>query len=432
MKHISRPVLEFIKWDIRGTIATLVALAVLVGLGWAAVTNPLYTLDFGTASFDDLAPGAVQVKGGLSSYPQTSGTLLFGWQTSSVQEFTDKGISNKLNRDYNGSSSAVSNIFKLGGLEPGTYRFRFVSGSAKTDLSTRIRIGSQAISLTTNNNWKTGDIVHETLDGTVGITLSSADGVRSWGICVLQIFAEAGTAPEPSLELNVVPAEHQVSAGGTAAYNVGLTPINNYAGGAQLSISGLVSGLTARFMPANVASLPATVELQVSTSSTTVPTKYSLLVRALGTGAEPVTRTIVASLVVTKTSIPGQVVVPGTPGTDGQVSPTDGSTGIIDFPPRTEVQVKEEFALVEKFAQEEQKKLLQRKEFLELGEIGYELGPISIMPELPKPKTTFEGVLQGLVQSGIIQSTVDVAPPSEPARDGFWVRFMKTLFPPVS
>lgn len=425
MKSVPRSFLEFIKWDIRGVIATLAALAVLVGLGWAASTNALYTFDFGTASFDDLDSGAVQVKGALSIYPQSYNTLLFGWKTTNVQEFTNKSVSNKLNRDYNGGSSAATNTFVVSGLEPRVYRFRFTSGGATANLSTRIQLGSQAISLTANKSWKTGDIVYETTDGKAEIAFSSADGIRSWGVCALQIFTEEGKAPEPSFELSIIPAEHSVAAGGTAVFNIGLTPLNNYAGGAQLSISGLVSGITAQFVPAVVAALPGDSELQISTASNTVPTNYEFLVRAIGTGGEPVSRTGTVSLTVTQASSTLPTVTPN--------APAGGETGpIAELPPRTTAEVKTEFKLVDAFAAAQEKKMLQQKEFLEIGDIGFELGSVPIMPELPQPKTTFEGVLQGLVQSGIIQSAVDVAPPAQPAREGFWTRFIKTLFPPVS
>ncbi len=423
MKIASRPVLEFIKWDIRGVIATLVALAVLIGLGWAATTNPLFTFDFGTASYDDLYPGALQVKGAISRYPQSAGGLLFGWKTSGVQEFTDKTVSNKLNRDYNGSSSVVSNTFVIGGLEPGNYRLRFVSGGSNVNLSTRIQVGLQAITLTAANTWRTGDIIHSTKDGKIETIFSSGDGVKSWGVCALQIFTEEQAPPEPSFELSITPSQHTVAAGGTAVFNIGLTPANNYAGGAQLSISGLVSGISAEFVPATLATLPGDSKLQISTNKNTAPTNYEFLVRAIGTGGEPVTRTGAVSLIVTQPSS-GQVTIPGTPVND--------RTGIVELPPLTEAEVKAEFKLVDEFAAEQEKRLLQEKEFSEIQDIGLELGAVPIMPELPQPKTTFEGVLQGLVQGGIIQSTVDVAPPAEPAREGFWARFMKTLFPPAS
>lgn len=431
MKQIPRRLLELIKWDIRGVIATLVALAVLIGLGWAANNNPLYTFDFGTASLNDLQPGAIHVKGAVSLYPKQSEGLLFGWGTSDVQEFTDKSVSNKLNMDYNGSSASSTNNFKIRGLEPGAYRFRFTVGSLTNTLFTRLQIGSQAKGIAAGGGWQTGDIVHETLDGAVEIEFSSIDGMTSWGVSALQIFAAESGAPEPSFELSITPSSHRVTAGGTAVFNVGLTPVNNYAGSAELSISGLVSGISAQFVPPTIVSLPGSSALQISTNSNAVPITYEFLVQAIGTGGDPVKRSGAVSVAVTSSTTSSGTTTE--PDSDSVVGDSTGDTtpSIIDLPPRTKDEVEREFALVDEFAKEEEAKLLHEKEFLELEEIGYGLAAVPIYTEMPEPKTAFEGVLQGMVQSGIIQSTVDVAQPAQPDREGFWSRFMKTLFPPV-
>ncbi|MDD5606174.1 MAG: hypothetical protein PHR51_02550 [Patescibacteria group bacterium] len=429
MRYIFRPALDFLRWDLRATLAVILALAVLVG--WSLAQTPLYVFDFGTASGSELASGAIHVKGALTTYPTVGVKLTYGWQTTAVQEFSNKNVSDLLNRDYNGSSGA--NQFKISGLEAGVYDVKFVVGDPANKLATRIQLGAQAVDVVADKKIRSVVLTHEVKSGDMSIGFSSADGATNWGVNAISITPDTGGAPQPSFKMSLTPATQTIKAGGVAAYMVGLTPIDNYAAKVNLSISGLVSGIAAEFVPAQITAAGSS-ELRLKTSGGTAPTTYEFLVTATGADDANVVQNGIVKLIVRSggTSLP----VDGEDVIDDSTTLPDEDEIEASIPSRTEAEVKQDFAQVDEFVEEYQEKVIAQKKDIKFIEgISAELYGVPILPELPAAKTPFETALQNLVQSGLIQSTIDNAPPAptEPTYDqeSWWQRFKKTLFPPA-
>jgi subtilisin family serine protease len=81
----------------------------------------------------------------------------------------------------------------------------------------------------------------------------------------------------PDFGLAASPASSTVAAGGGAAYTVGVTSLNGFAGDVALSVSGLPTGAAAAFTPAVVAGA-GSAQLSIATSATAPPGTYPLTV----------------------------------------------------------------------------------------------------------------------------------------------------------
>src|SRR4029453_4108747 len=76
------------------------------------------------------------------------------------------------------------------------------------------------------------------------------------------------TIGAPSFTIATSPGEGTVPAGGSTTTPVTLTPSGGYTGAAALAVSGLPSGVTGTFSPAQVSSgSPSTLTLQTSPGS---------------------------------------------------------------------------------------------------------------------------------------------------------------------
>jgi pseudomonalisin len=102
----------------------------------------------------------------------------------------------------------------------------------------------------------------------------------------------------PDFSLSATPASQPVQTGQSVNYSVTLTPVNDYAGTVNFSISGLPSGVTAIFSPASLTT-SGTTTLSVAADGTAVPGTYSLVI----TGTDGV-RTHSVSVTLTVTTQP--------------------------------------------------------------------------------------------------------------------------------
>lgn len=423
MKHIIKPALEFLKWDLRTTLAVILALAVFIG--WSLAQTAVATFDFGTASSGEVASGAIHVKGAITIYPVSGENFTYGWQTTSVQEFSNKNVSDLLNRDYNGSSA--SNTFKIVGLDVGLYDVKFVVGDPESNLATRITLGGQAVDVVADKKIRSVVLTHEVLANEMLVSFSSIGGVN-WGINAITITPTTGDVPDPSFKLSLTPAEQTVKAGGVAVFVVGLTRIDNYSSDVDLTINGLVSGITAEFFPSKITANGSS-ELQLKTSITTSPTTYEFLITAKGQDDANVVQNGVVKMVVQSSDI---IVVPPVPG-----APITGGDVVIVPPPvvsRSKAEIRADFKNVDEFVAEYQEKVIAGRKDIEFIEaIALELYGVPILQQLPEARTPLEGVLQSLVQAGLIQSAVDTAPmaPLDTTfnKNSFWDRFMRSLAP---
>src|SRR3989344_2014859 len=415
--------LQSLRWDLRAALAVGLGLIILVGWSLAA-TDALYAFDFGTASFADLNSGDIRVSGGTSIYPQTSGTLTFGWVSPEVTEFSSgTSVADKRNRDRNGGQPP--NTFKIAGLPTGTYKFTAIVGDSTETISTRMVVGDRATSLTKTASWGTMALTSEVVSGTVEINFSSADVSHSWGINALLISPATGLIPQPGFSLTIVPASQQLTAGGIATFNVGITPLNNYTNQVTFSVTDLVAGVSAEFVPPTLTSVPGNSELQLSTLAGVPPTTYTVLVRAVGSDSQAVTKTASVQLVV---------VTSGQLPTDGQAIPPTSEEPIVSV--RTDEQVQDEFALVDAYVKQvEDQQLVKPKDFSCLHTISDTMSSFPLGTFLlPPPKTGLEASLQFLTRSGIIDSVLSTAPRSdqrEPEPIGFWARFWSSISSPV-
>lgn len=426
MKHLIKPTLDFLRWDLRTVLAAVLVLAIFIG--WSLAQTPLYTFDFGTAASNEVAGGAIHVRGSLTLYPTSSPALTYGWQTAGVQEFSNPNIPDLLNRDYNGSSSPFS--FRINGLDAGLYDVKFVVGDPTSTLATRIGLTSQSVDVVADHSIRSVILTHEVMGSEMVVSFASADGASNWGINAITITSTTGTAPQPSFQMSLNPSSQTVAAGGVATYTVGLTPVENYSANVDLSIAGLVAGISAEFVPARITASGSS-ELRLRTVATTSPNTYEFLISAKGTDAASVVQNGIVRLTVQSSG-----VVPPVTGGD-VVVPSNG--GVVVEPPvitRSESETEADFQKIDEFVAEYQEKVIaERKDIKFIEGISAELYGVPILPELPKAKTPLESFLQNLVQAGLIQSTIDTAPPAptEPNynQDSFWQRFKKTLFAPA-
>jgi hypothetical protein len=429
MKETLKPALDFLKWDLRTILAVILALAILIGFSLAQTA--LFTFDFGTASTNELASGAVHVKGAITTYPTSNNDLTYGWQSSNVQEFSNSNVSDLLNRDYNGSSGA--NSFKILGLEPSVYDVKFVVGDPDSTLATRIQLGNQAVDVVANRQIRSVILTHEVVGNDLTVGFSSADGATNWGINAISLTPVSGSVPIPSFHMSLTPVEQTIKAGGVAIFVVGLTPIDNYASNIDLTINGLVAGMSAEFVPSTVKANSSS-ELRIRTEVATSPNLYEFLIVAKGQDDANVVQNGVVTLNVQSS---GVIVIPPLTGGDVVTPPSTGGDVDVVIPPvvdRSHEEVKEDFTKIDEFVQEYQDKVIaERKDIKFIEGISAELYGVPILPELPKPKTPLENLLQNFVQAGLIQSTVDTAPPA--ALDvtlnkaSFWDRFLRSLAP---
>lgn len=429
--------IEFFRWDARTVLAAVLGLAVLIGFTWAATSNSLVVkFDFGGASSTDNETGAIPVKGGLSVYPKISGVFQYGWDSASISEFVDKNVTDKMQRDYN--TGVNGSVFKISGLEPGAYSFKATVGAPSAPLSTKIQSGALATSVTTApGNWGTASLnVMVDNSGTVELTFSSSNGIDSWGIDGLSIYTATGSTT-PGFEITLDPTQKTMRAGDTAAFSVGVTPVNNYASRVSAAIAGLVTGMTAEFIPAQIASPPGTMELRVYTTTNVPPTVYDLVLTVKGDDPTAVQKTMHVKLTLTAAGV--------TTPLNNSISQTDntlvgpngesGDQALLDLPPRTAKEVKEDFAKVESFAAEQKAKAIQQKNFLEIKDIGDSLAAgAPVYTDLPKPTSVTESFLQKMVSAGIIGTISDAAPQVQttPEPMGFWEKIFQGVFRPAS
>lgn len=433
---IRRFLVEFFRWDARAILAMALGLAVLIGFAMAATSSTLLVnFDFGGASVADKDANSVAVMGGITNFPKTTaGGIDYGWTTAGINEFSDKSITNKIDRDYNAGPN--NSVFKLSGLDAGSYRLSARVGSSTSALSTKLKVGSLTTSVTTQlGSWQTANLnLQVDNSGTIEIVFSSANGTDNWGICGLGVYKVTGTASTPTFAVAVTPATKTIPAGDTAVFSVGVTPLDNYGSAVSATVTGLVSGMTAEFSPPEITP-PATMELRIYTTKLVPPTNYQLVLTVTGQDELAVQKTsaITLSLTAGTTTSPNQPVVTNPDGT--MTDPNSPIDGEVDLPPRSAKELGADFDKIDSFAAEQRAKALQKNNFLEMTDIGQALSASAPSYQtLPEPKTTTEMVLQKLVTSGIISTTTDAAPPVQaaPKAPGFWQNLFEGLFKTAS
>lgn len=432
MPKLSHAFTTFIRNELRLAVSLGVLLLVLVGLSLAIGNS--YQFDFGDGSAGGLELGYLAVDGGASMYPVNSSDIQYGWLDDTLAFSNGAAVSSRLNRDGNKGVNPAR--FRITGLVNGNYRLSLVVGSLDTGFATKVVTSGRSFSTTTEpNQWKTLTFDAEVQGGSLELLLQRA-GTSLWGIDALTVAPSPTPAVKPTFDVTVQPALHTVRVGGTAVYQISISPLNGYASPVDLSITGLVGGITAQFSPVS-AIPPLTADLTIVTAANTPLTQYDFVVIAKGRDADIYTVNKSLSLVVTDSAAVPTKVTPAKPaptdaGSGGQTGSNSSSIDDAYLTPRTSEEVRSEQKFVDEYAATEAKKLANTKEILEIKDIGT-INSFEAVPKI-EAKTPFESSLQYMTAAGIIGTTVDSAPPAPQAAPkpiGFWERLFKTMVNPT-
>jgi len=390
---------SLLKGELRTFIALGVLLLVLASLSFATGENVTYKFDFGDGQ--GIASGYLPVDGNVSPYPVVSGEINYGWSGGVIAKSHGAAVSDLRLRDSN--TSVTPATFKVTGLPDGAYGINLVTGDLTDSFSTLISIAGQSYVVSAEvGNWETFVMNTTVTDGELSLILSRS-GADLWGINALTISSIEVLPEKPTFDLIVNPNEHTINAGGTAVYKVAVTPLNNYANNAQLSITGLLEGMTAQFIPAS-GQPPFNSDLKITTSDSNVSTHYDFVITAKGDDPDVQTINRTIKLIITDTLVypdqpDGPVIIPDKPVVTEPVEPTLSEAAEIQ-------------RMMDQFASKVQdEKLANRSEIQAIEDISY-INDVWLFTEYPVPETTTEATLLYLTEAGMIQSVVDTAPPT--------------------
>lgn len=102
---------------------------------------------------------------------------------------------------------------------------------------------------------------------------------------------------KPDFSLSALPSPQTITAGQTATFSVGLSPVNGYTGAATLAASGLPTGATATFTPSTV-SATAGSSLSVHTTTSTPAGSYTVTITGTDSQNPKLSEQTSAALVV--------------------------------------------------------------------------------------------------------------------------------------
>ncbi|MBN2585158.1 hypothetical protein JXA59_00720 [Patescibacteria group bacterium] len=433
MPNLFHSFVSFIKSELRLAVSLGILLLILVGLSLAGGNSCQF--DFGDGSA--LESNYLAVDGGASMYPISASGLEYGWVDEAMVFSSGAAVSNKLNRDGNNGVDPAS--FRITGLDNGNYRLSLVSGSLNSAFSTKVTVNAKSFSTITQvNQWNTLTFDVVVNAGQLDLLFQRA-GTNPWGVNSLVVAPSPTPVVSPTFDVTVQPILHTVRVGGTAIYRVSVNPLNGYASEVDLSLSGLVGNVTAKFAPAS-AIPPLVADLILTTSATTPLTQYDFVVTAKGRDASVYTVNKSISLVVTGSTAVPTVVNPDTSAStdstkidgNGQTGSGSGSLDNIYLAPRTSAEARNEQNLIDEYAAVEAKRLASTREILEIKDIST-INGFEPLPDIAA-RTPFESTLQYMTAAGIIGTTVDSAPPapvSDPKPIGFWERLFKTMVNPT-
>lgn len=405
-KTNNHSLLNWVKWDLRLVLGLLVLLGLVATWAFALPSGtPDYTLDFGTGVSGDVASGAISVAGGGSVYPQTSGSLKYGWASGTLIQAVTRGaaVNDRMLRDYN-FSPGTTQTFKVSGLDAGDYIFNFAVGDNTDKVATKVTVKGKTTSIINTASYSSADIAFNVGGATdvIDINFAAAAGDAGWVINGIRIFKSTAPTPDPSFDVSLSPTTQTVSAGGIAEYSIGITPIAGYGSNITLSVSGLVAGITAELPQSTVTSLPATVPLRLVTQNNSTALPYEFLLSAKGGDAGNVSKSVVVKLTVTAGTTP-DVSEPNQPDVqEPVVTPPVGE--------QTDRERAEQFDLIDDYVAAEADRIVNQNNVVELKDITNEFTGFPVVPDLPAPKTGFERSLQFLTRTGIIGQTVSNAP----------------------
>ncbi|MFH0912486.1 MAG: hypothetical protein V1807_02410 [Patescibacteria group bacterium] len=405
--------LELFKIELRTVLALALLLVVLVGLGFAA-GDPTVTFDFGSGLSTEIAPGSIPVNGGSSVYPQVSGQLQYGWQTPYVTEQSSgTQVANLFETDSN--QGVGDNTFIISGLTAQYYTVTLVSGTLNNSITTKVVVnGTNYVINSDPGIWKTLTFKTATAGGNIEFNFKRY-GANLWAINSLSLIPSSTPPPEQAFDLVIQPAEHLVTAGGTAVYQISVLSNNGYSSEVVLSLTGLPQGMTAMFSPAS--GFPTfTAKLEISTSADAPIARRVINLSAQGkdSGSYTLNKDIILFVVHTNDNAVSQ-----TP-------PVDSRTV------RQQAIAQQQF--IDAYIVSEKTQLITPNELMSLRELSADTA-FPVLPELPAARSIIDASLRQLTNVGIISMVVDSAPAAmsaPPPKVGFWAQFFGSMFNPAS
>jgi hypothetical protein len=91
-------------------------------------------------------------------------------------------------------------------------------------------------------------------------------------------------APTPDFTLSANPSSQNITAGASASYTAGVTPLNGFTDSVSLTVKGLPTGTSATFNPTSITGGSGSSTLSVSTTSSTPAGSYPLTITGTSTG----------------------------------------------------------------------------------------------------------------------------------------------------
>ena len=179
--------------------------------------------------------------------------------------------------------------------------------------------------------------------GVYAFSYSAASAGQTLTLTFTQLNATSGNinfqaatltsgVPTPDFSVAATPATQSTPTGGSASYNVTISPLSGFTGTVGFAISGLPAGATAGFSPASVTNGGSST-LTVTTAAGTASGSYPLLITA-SSGALQHTAAVtlnVSDFSVTATPATRTVVVGGSATYTVSVSALSGFTGTVGF-----------------------------------------------------------------------------------------------------
>jgi len=412
---------SFFKDELRAILAVALMLLVLVGLSLAAQPE-LYKFDFQSASAADLASGSILVSQSTVYPAQVTGKEIeFGFISADDLVALETKGSDKTTKDALASSQPIS--FKISGLKDDSrYLVQVISGSNSEAVASGFRVGSvSAVIISSQGQFNSKSLVATPADGVLSVIFFPVL-YQAWVVngLTIQTTSQAVSAPA-SFALKIEPSSLTVKAGETGSAIIKVEPVGEYSSSITLAVSGVVRGMVVSLSP-NVVTPPASATLSISAGLSLPPLTYQIVVKALGSDADRISKTAVLELVVAPGEQTGSAV-PIIPPSQAPEAPEPATSVIQPLTPAELLQNAKILAVVQAATE---RTLLTRRHAGEISLIGINLRDTPVLQELPQNPNAALG-LDTLRDLGTIKSVVDTAPallPKEAPKPTFWSRVL--------
>ncbi|MEA1909669.1 MAG: hypothetical protein U9M89_01420 [Patescibacteria group bacterium] len=415
----SKPLLGFLKIELRTILALVLLLLVLVGVGFAADDKSI-TFDFGTGLSSEVSGGAVSVNGGAAIYPKIYEEFSYGWATALIAEQSSgAAVLDLIKMDSN--QGVTNNTFSISGLTSDYYQITMISGNLTSSITTKVVVDEKTyIAQSEPGAWRTITMKARVKDGRIDLGFQKYTS-DLWAVNSLTLVPTSAPLDSPEFDIVVKPQQHIKKAGETAVYQVSLIPENNYSNEISLSLENIPLGIQTSFQPAS--GIPPYVAYLTVTISEDMPsTQYNIDLIAKGSDLASlmVRQKISLMVLANSTYLPGVVV-------DTELEPGT---------PEHKEAGKREQDFIDKYLDAESRDLPRQIDLMALDELSAYTNISGAIPDPPVPTSFVDASLRYLTTAGIIRIVVDSAPvapvPQGKESPGFWGNFFGAMFNPAS